>query len=277
MNTSESSLTAPADRNLENKWRPDVHREQLSRDETTEAMKELYVTSFTDKFKRSEAVYCDPAVSLQNYGLISFVPAKGATPDKDGIFGMAKVRGCYATEMEAKNRAEELICKYDSYNVIQTFYVGRPFPFTNSRDYAAEHDEVDIKKSIATAMSSNVKQQRLNEEQEMQEIQRREKALLDDAKKTEEDPIDAYTILRVKKAQVTWTYLESLKKIEDMKKIIKKARDDIEKMDVDYPEFKDQYYKKYMEARSEAHIDKSTDSKQDSFLKFLVEDIDLGF
>ena len=37
---------------------------------------------------------------MQNIGLISFVPAKGATPNDNGVFGFAKLRGNFSTNID---------------------------------------------------------------------------------------------------------------------------------------------------------------------------------
>ena len=62
------------------------HFVKLFDDQVKYAMNELNVTSFTDKFPKVDRVYSDPQVPLQAIGLISFTPAKGATPNKDGVF-----------------------------------------------------------------------------------------------------------------------------------------------------------------------------------------------
>ena len=81
--------------------------------------------------------------------------------------------------------------------------------------------------------------------------------------------------MRVKKAQITWTYLETKKKLDEMKDIIIKTRDqltDMEKQDESYAKT---YFKKYCDARTESGLSNSTN--EDTFMKFLVEDHDLGF
>ena len=104
--TKENSLTSPEDRDKENKWRPDQTSVQLSEEEVNEAMTELNNTKFIEKFPKLDRTYQDPQVPMQNIGLISFVPAKGATPNQNGVYGFAKMRGNYCTNAEADQRAE---------------------------------------------------------------------------------------------------------------------------------------------------------------------------
>ena len=109
----------------------------------------------------------------------------------------------------------------------------------------------------------------------MQDMKQREKNLLEDVKKTEEqvDPEERYTVLRTKRAQLVWTYLQSLKKIEEMKTLIINTRKAVVDMDLEYPEFKDTFYQKYDQARRDAGVP----LEDESFIKFMVEDADLGF
>ena len=99
--------------------------------------------------------------------------------------------------------------------------------------------------------------------------------LLEDTNKDEEKPSDRYTTLRVKKAQITWTYLETQKKMEEMKNIIIKSRTEIEELEKQDESYAKNYFQKYCEARKSSGLDNS--NIKDSFMKFMVEDVDLGF
>lgn len=270
--TKESSLTTPEDRDSVNRWRPTLSAPILTDTETTNAMNELNITSFTDKFPRVERTFADPPIQLQNYGLVSFIPAKGATPNSNGVFGFAKLRGNFATEMEASQRAEFLIRNTDSYHSIFHCYVGRPFPITQSSKFSAETQEIDIRKQTTEAISTSIKDKKLEEQNTIREIKQREEALLEESKREEADPYEEYITLRVKKAQLSWTYLEHIKKMEEVKNIILKTRQELTEMDEKYPEYKDTYYDKYMKAREDAGIKESKEEAQDNFIKFLVED-----
>jgi len=272
MSTSESSLTTPSDRDLTNKWRPDTLRDPLTVEETKLAVNELYQTAFTDKFPRVDRTFCDPVIPMQNMALFSFVPSKNAKPDENGIFGFAKIRGVFASELESRQKAQDLIRNVDSYHSIYTVYMFRPFPVTVNSDYSAETDEVDIRKQTVETISSSIKQKKENEQREIKEIKEREERLLAESKQESTDPYEEYITLRVKKAQLSFTYLEHLKKTEEIKNIIIKTRKEVEEMDAENPTFKDTYYQKYMDARREAGIKEEPKESQDNFIKFLVEE-----
>ena len=274
---SESSLTTPQDRDLTNKWKPQQHEPPLSTEETDAAMKVLNVTDFTDRFRNVERAYADPQIPLQTIGLISFYPAKGATPNENGVFGFAKIRGNYASEMEASQRAEFLIRNVDSYHSIFHTYVGRPFPITTSSKYSAETVEIDIKKEATKAISSSIKDKKDEELKTIREIKEKEEKLLAESKKEEVDPYEEYITQRVKLAQLQWTYLEHQRKMAEVKEIVIKTREVVKQMDIDYPEYKDSYYEKYMNARKEAGIKEDASDTQANFIKFMVEDAELDF
>jgi hypothetical protein len=272
----ENSLTDPLDRDRVNKWRPESGTD-LTDEETQHAMNTLNNTTFTDKFPRVDKTYADPNIPMQYIGLISFTPAKGASPNENGVYGFAKLRGNYATEIEASQRAEHLIRTVDSYHQIYHTYVGRPFPITSSSKYSAETTEIDIRKETTKSVSNNIKEKREKEEQEIREIKQKEEQLLAESKRTEADPYEDYITQRVKLAQLSWTYLEHQKKMVEVKDIIIKTRKIVGEMDEEFPDFKDSYYEKYMKAREDAGIKESKQDSQANFIKFLVEDAELGF
>lgn len=275
--SQESSLTTPQDRDLENKWKPDQSVAPLSNEQTVEALKDLNITSFVEKFPKVDRTFADPPISMQNYSLFSFIPAKGASPNEQGIFGFAKIRGTYQSELEASQRAEYLIRNVDSYHKIYTVYTGRPFPLTESSDYSSEVSEVDIKKDMAKNISHSIKDKKEEELREIREIQQREKNLIEESKRDEVDPYDEYITQRVKCAQLQFTYLEHQKKMAEVKGIILKTRQVITEMDETHPTFRDSYYEKYMQARKDAGIKEDEKESQENFIRFLVEDADLGF
>ena len=273
----ENSLTSPADRDRVIRWRPEQGVGSLTENEVSLAMNELNNDSFINKFPRVDRTYSDPAIPLQVIGLISFTPAKGAKPNENGVYGFAKLRGNFATPIEANQRAEYLIRNIDSYHQIYHTYVGRPFPVTASSKYSAETEEIDIRKQMTESISTNIREKKNEEQRIASEIKEKEEQLLEEAKRTEADPYEEYITMKVKKAQLSWTYLEHEKKMKEIKEIIIKTRKVIEELDTEHPDFKDSYYEKYMKARTEAGIKETDEEKEQSFMRYLVEDAELGF
>jgi hypothetical protein len=270
-------MTSPVDRG-DGKYKSDMSSAPLTEEQVNDALQTLVVDSnLVEKFPRLERQFADPPIPLQTFTLVSFVPSKGATPDKDGFYGFAKVRGNYASTEEAMDRSEFLIRNVDSYHQIYTAYVGRPFPITNDPKYAAKVEEIDIKKKAVEVISEDVKMKRDKEKEEMQEIKEREKRLLDQTKPDYvPDPYEQYTVLKVKKAQLVWGYSQTMKKMEDMKASIIKTREQIKEMDEQNPDFSKEYFERYMKARRDAGIPEEHNTEE-NFVKYMVEDIDLGF
>jgi hypothetical protein len=270
------SLMSKSDRG-DKVYKSDMRSPPLTEEEVDIAMKTLNDTSFVDKFPKIERQYADPAISLQTYGLVSFVPSKGATPDKDGVFGFAKIRGNYASQPEANERAEYIIRNVDSYHKIFQAYVGRPFPITVDEKYCANTEEVDIRKKATETISEDVKAKRDYQKKEIDEIKEREKRLLEEAKSDyEEDPFEKYVTLRVKKAQLVWGYKNTMDQLNKMKDVIIKTRVDITEQDALNPDFSSKHYDRYMSARKDAGLPDDMNT-EDNFIKYLCEDVDLGF
>jgi flagellar motility protein MotE (MotC chaperone) len=247
----------------------------LSDQELSSALNKLNITSHIERFPEVERRYTDPPVELQKIGLISFIPARGAKPNDKGIFGFAKLRGNYNTENEANERAEYLIRNVDSYHHIYHAYVGRPFPLTTSSDFSREVTKIDLQRETSVAVAQEVKRLREKEQKEMKEIEDREKELLDDVKKQEENLDDHYTTLRVKKAQLVWTYVDTKNKLQQMLRLIAKARKEIEDLEAKDSNLRNIYYDKYMEARKKAGLSTDKVENSDNFIKYMVEDISL--
>ena len=273
-NDTQHSLTAPADRvKKPESTSYNLGAPSMTEQEVRHAMNELHVTSFTDKFPRFEKAFSDPPIANQTYALVSFTPSKGATPDKDGVFGMVKIRGTFSTEDEAMLKAEYLIRNVDSYHSIFNTFVGRPFPLSATSKYVNDTTEIDIRRKTTEEVSHNVRKKRDEEKQTMREIEDRQKELIADVEKTELDPYDVYTELMVKKAQLTWTYKETLKKMDEMKESIIKTRDEITKMRGENDDYHNKYMDKYLDARKKAGLPMD----DNSFIKYMAEDLDIGF
>ena len=270
--SEQTSLISPADRN--SNYTPKGNIPSLENNQLVEAFQELNESSFT-KFPRADRKYADPPLTNQVFGLHSFVPSKEAKPDKDGIYGMVKFRGTFSTEAEANERSEFLISTVDSYHTIYHSYIGRPFPLTTSSDFSADISEIEIDKRTGKIISDDIVEKRKKEKREIEEIKEKEKQLLEESERTESDPYEDYITMRVKKAQLIWTFIETQKKMDEMKKSIIKTREQLKEMDEEYPDYIKTYREKYMEARTNAGISDS----DESFIKYLGEDLEteLGF
>lgn len=217
--------------------------------------------------------YADPEIQNQKIVLVSFVPSKTAKPDKDGFFGMMKVRGVFATEEEANERAEWLIRNTDSLHDIYHTFVGRPFPVTTKSGYEKEIKTIDIRQKTVDLISEDILSKRAKERQEAEELQEKEKVLLEESRRAQEneppDSFEVYITEQVKRAQLIWTYNETTKKVKQMEESFARTVANIRAMDADHPDFQLRYKDQYMKARREAGI---PDDEQ-SFIQYLNLDL----
>jgi hypothetical protein len=277
----ESSLTAPSDRSRTNLWKPDQGKPALTEPEVVDAFNELNNTAFVKKFPMVDRSYADPPIPMQTFGLISFIPSKGSTPDENGVYGFAKLRGNYGSMIEGNQRSEFLIRNADSYHQIYHAYVGRPFPITASSKYSAETEEIDIRRSATESISASIKSKKTEEQNTVNEIKDRETSLLEESRKAvagePDDPYETYITLRVKKAQLIWTYLEHEKKMVEVKDILIQTKKEVADLDAENPTFIETYYQKYLDARKESGLDinKPSSETHDNFIKYMVEEVDI--
>jgi hypothetical protein len=186
---------------------------------------------------------------------------------------MLKVRGTFATQDEADLKAESLIRNVDSFHSIYHTYVGRPFPLAATKKYICETKDIDIKKKVVETTSEEVRKKREEEKQAMEEIKEREAELLKDVGKSEVDPYDRYIELMVKKSQLTWTYNETMKKMNEMRANIIKSRSELAELRSQNEDYHTQFFDRYMEARKKSGLP----DDDNSFIKYMCEDLDLGF
>jgi hypothetical protein len=210
------------------------------------------------KYPRVQRFRVDPSPNQQNtYCLHSFTPSQGATPDKDGCFGVLKFRGAFATVEEADSWAEHLIRNVDSLHEIHVGYVGREFPLTLEPQYFNETHEVDMKKKTDDVERAHAKNVREKEQQDMEDIKRRERELLDSSKKNPDEfktSLDHYIALKVKCANILHVRDDTLKKLETMENTRLEAMKELAELEEQAPEFKDQFLAKFKSTLEEVGI-----------------------
>jgi hypothetical protein len=226
-------------------------------------------------FTQVEQYFADPPQINQKIVLVSFVPSQTAKPDKDGVFGFMKVRGVYATESEANDRAEFIIRNVDSYHDIYHAFVGRPFPVTTTDMYCDEIKQIDIRKKATDVISEDILSQKRKERRDIEEMKEREKALLaesDRAQRNEPaDEFETYITEQVKRAQLLWTYVETTKKLKQMRSSIDSTTSSLQEKEETHPEYFDKYRERYIQARKEAGLPE--ENADESFMKYLGMDL----
>lgn len=231
----------------------------LDEKELEEATNDLLQSSYP-KVNRA---YCDATFNNQLYSLHSFIPASGAKPDKDGVYGLLKIRGTFPSEDEANDRAVDIVQNIDSYNRIFTCRVGVPVPLV-SADFESNHkiNRINVNDKVADVYKDNIRNKVVDEQARIKELKEREKLLLEDAKLEKDPEIDDYTTLRVKRAQVAMVFIDSIDKLLEMRKVVLDSDKKIKAYDESNPEFKEEYLIKYDQARKSVGLDSSTADSQ---------------
>ena len=79
----------------------------------------------------------------------------------------------------------------------------------------------------------------------------------------------------MKKANLAWTYVNTRKKMEEIRASIEKTREEIAELDEEDDGYQKEFYGRYMQARRDAGIPE--DENPDNFIAYMCDDLDLGF
>ncbi len=193
--------------------------------------------------------YLDPPVEGQKFGLLSFIPAQGATPNQKGFYGYVKLRGNYANEKEVIIRENEIIHKVDSSNHVFTCHVGHPIPLV-VEGYAKVKNPIDVKKVTEQDMNQNIKAKAEETKAQIKEIKDVEQELRREAEEGP-DPLDTYTTLRNKLAIHRWMLKEHERKMAEITGHRNRCIVDLIKTLEKHPEYEDLHLKRYLEIRAQ--------------------------
>jgi hypothetical protein len=229
-------------------------REPLTKEQTQAAKEDLLNKNIIRlEYPRTRLTRRDPTIGHQRLGLISFVPARNATPDAQGCYGVLKLRGNYQNEYEADEWGEKLIREVDSYSEILYVPVGCEFPLMKDDSlYTASTREVDIQKKVDDVVKAQYKQKKTEEKEAMNQINQRRDKLIDPTLRHEEDnsvdDIDMYTQLCVKKAGALQLIDESNKAIAKSNQVLEETNAKIAEIEAVNPSYKDEYIARYTRA-----------------------------
>ena len=248
----------------------------LTEEEADHATAQL---SKSNMFRTVVRTVVDPAIVGQRIGLLSFVPHPQATPGTNGVFGYMKLRGNFENEVDAKNYAHNLIKNNDSYHSVVHTRVGAFFPLMSNMDkIIREVDEVNLNKDMAESISQKVAEVRKTDAQKIKEIEAQVEKLKEEESTPDVDPLDRYIELRVKLATLKMTIFEHQKKLREIVPIIKKTKAEVDNIDEITPEYKAQFFEKYMAAFKRAGLDKQAGAQGEmsqAFLRYIKDDIEL--
>lgn len=234
----------------------DPTRDPLTKEEFLVARETLVNKNFIKlEFPRTRKVRTDPEILGQKFALISFIPSAGATPDDDGCFGVAKVRGCFNTVDEADDRSDDIIRNFDSYAEIDVVYVGKEFPvMKNNEVYVKETREVDVRNMIDKNTRKYLEEKRKREKETIDDIKRRQKELEETPEEEDKDSIDYYIKIRVKRANAMMRKNEANALIKQCAQIVEKTGVELSDLEEKHPEYTESYIDRYEKVLRESGI-----------------------
>jgi hypothetical protein len=217
----------------------------------------------------------DPQISKQSFFIFSFIPSKNASPDKDGCFGVTKFRGAFSNMSgpdSVDEKCDSLIRNYDSVNTNKIMITGRDYLLTGDPSYFKTHSETEVKTKLSSLAREYIKGQRAQEQKDMDEIQKRERLLLDDVKHQDvPDTLDSYLTLRNKRASLRIYQESAQQKLKTSIKVLKETIKSVEKLEKDNPDFKERYKERYMKALEDANNNNNGECKNESTLSMIKQ------
>lgn len=222
---------------------------KLENTELRQAISDLVVDTLVNEYPKIERRLEDPEYNDQKYCLHSFIPSSGATPDKDGVYGIMKFRGAFKTVDEMKERTEHLIRNVDSYNRYFEGYVGKPFPVTVDKRYAEKEDFIDIRNKISEVTAKHVAEERRKEKKDIDDLKMRQEKLQQKVDEEAADPFTHYLEQRVKRSHLIFTVVGGKKTLNNYLHSIKSINAWLKEKDAESPEFKESFMERYLEAR----------------------------
>jgi hypothetical protein len=232
-------------------------------DETKEVMKAEKTNLILPLWRTVCRVKRDPLIRKQEFGLVSFAPARGATPNQNGLYGVAKLRGNFGSEEAASQEAERIIREVDSANSVFVVRVGQTFPIAGEvHRFVGETVNVDLSETVSAEDAEREKKAQKKDAKDKKQLLDKEKQLLSRNKEIqagtyEEDVLDVYTRAQIKRAQLQHTLAVTEEKVKEIHKVLDQAKEDVVTLDARHPELKAKYIEHYLEARREAGL--STD------------------
>jgi hypothetical protein len=256
-------------------WKPSKSK-PLHDEELEHAFSDLYI----DKYVKGDRKFTDLSIRGQNYALFSFNPSMSAQPDPDGVYGFIKIRGVFNRLEEAEEKSKELI-QYHSANQIFVCEVGSPVPLQHRLNEKENIVEVDNPNRDAECLKYQdlMKEQTLQEKQTIEEIKKKVEYLKEDVAKDPNDrePLEVYLQLNQKRATGAYLYTQHKEKLEEMKNIVLRSRQQIAEMDEKYPNLKDEYMEHYHKSCEECGINQADDNMAVMIKQYFGDDPDLGF
>lgn len=197
------------------------------------------------------------------YALISFIPSSTAVPDENGIFGMLKVRGVFATTQERDEWEKTLVSDVDSFHPIYECASGMPLPIgtvdtMTKKSLKPRPDNAQASKDLDAKMrgiiSDETRRVRDIEMKKQTDMDREMKKRRDDLLRTverpleckdEEEQLESFIRLSVKRANLIAGAIEHMHNLRTVKESLARVDDEFQKARKERPDLEESYLDKY--------------------------------
>lgn len=189
-----------------------------------------------------QKVFDEPIIN-QLFGIFSFVPAKDATPNSNGIYGFGRIRGCHATLDDATDAAEKIVMTRDQLSTNVVVRVCAPFPICTDAEEHVPVDgglkTVDVSKDYSEASRQNAIEQKKKDEKVKEELQARKEALVEGVEDV--DDLHTYCVERSKLAHQATLISEMKRNIKDMEDVLLERHEKRIVADLNNPTFQKEF------------------------------------
>ncbi len=233
--------------------KPDSSRKPLDNEQLKLAKKDLVHKEYLElKYPRTRSIRDDPQLSGQNIAVYSFFPSKGAKPDSDGCYGVIKFRGNFRNVDDADDWAEHLLRNHDSLAEYSFVRVGQDIPLMKDNSiYCEETREIDTQQQVQKTTKEYYKEQRDKEKMQKQEIEQKQKMLLNPSTADQQalqDDIDFYITLRNKEASARKLLDDCKKAMEQAQTVLDKTIPEMKTIEETHPDWIEEAVKRYENA-----------------------------
>lgn len=199
----------------------------------------------------------DPPLTGQRLGCLSFMLFDEVKTLRNGkkVHGFVKLRGNWADETLARHESKKIVCEVDSKYQILIAPVGEWVPITDEQSFIKEMYDVDDEDSPYSLRGDAAKKRDAEERRKMREIQENaEEAEFGPTPDDDPESLDYYTM----KMSVENTLIEArdneMKKIEDIKRKLRKTQRILKRLEVDHPEYREAWLDHYNAARAKVGL-----------------------
>ncbi len=209
----------------------------LTPEQSKVAFDHLAQRSYINKFPRiQQKREDDKKPKNQEIGLFTFIPSQDAKPDKNGLYGLLRLRGNFPNSDKADDHARYLITSVSSYDEILYAPIGKDVPLvTDMEKYCSDMKEIDVQKQMEQLTIQDLRGKIEKEKKETEDIMDKKKKmeemnkLIEQNTTIEEMKIDMerYTELRVKHANQKMRKTDLLLKLAECAKALGKSRREI--------------------------------------------------